>query len=128
MRKTPEILLVSEFTDETNRGNFTDSDIAATWLTSARLLRKGNFITQAYHSMLHAARLKDSSATIEHARLLWKDGHHRKAIQTLEGAIAANEFAADMHPPGVNEANQNPNQHQNILAARVCFNRTNEIY
>jgi hypothetical protein len=26
-----------------------------------------------------------------HARLLWKDGHHRKAIQTLEGAISANE-------------------------------------
>lgn len=43
--------------------------------------------------MLNAARLKDRSATIEHARLLWKDGHHRKAIQTLEGAIAANETA-----------------------------------
>jgi serine/threonine-protein kinase ATR len=41
--------------------------------------------------MLHAARLQDRSATIEHARLLWKDGHHRKAIQTLEGAISANE-------------------------------------
>lgn len=41
--------------------------------------------------MLNAARLKDRSASIEHARLLWKDGHHRKAIQTLEGAISANE-------------------------------------
>lgn len=78
--------------------------------------------------MLHAARLKDSSATIEHARLLWKDGHHRKAIQTLEGAIAANEFAADMHPPSIDESNHNPNQHQNMLAARVCFSCTSEIY
>ena len=42
--------------------------------------------------MLNAARLNDISATIEHARLLWKDGHHRKAIQTLEGAISANEI------------------------------------
>jgi serine/threonine-protein kinase ATR len=32
------------------------------------------------------------SATIEHSRLLWKEGHHRKAIQSLEGAIAANAF------------------------------------
>lgn len=73
------------------RGTFPNSDIAAAWLTSAHLSRKGNFTSQAYHSMLHAARLQDRSATIEHARLLWKDGHHRKAIQTLEGAISANE-------------------------------------
>ncbi|KAF4759666.1 hypothetical protein HAV15_007320 [Penicillium sp. str.  len=72
-------------------GEFADSDISAAWLTSARLSRKGNFSSQAYHSMLNAARLKDRSASIEHARLLWKDGHHRKAIQTLEGAISANE-------------------------------------
>ncbi|CEJ55236.1 Putative UVSB PI-3 kinase [Penicillium brasilianum] len=72
-------------------GGFGNSDISAAWLTSAHLSRKGNFTGQAYHSMLHAARLKDRSATIEHARLLWKDGHHRKAIQTLEGAIASNE-------------------------------------
>ncbi|KAJ5791400.1 uncharacterized protein N7518_008411 [Penicillium psychrosexuale] len=72
-------------------GEFADSDISAAWLISARLSRKGNFNSQAYHSMLNAARMKDRSASIEHARLLWKDGHHRKAIQTLEGAISANE-------------------------------------
>jgi serine/threonine-protein kinase ATR len=72
-------------------GNFAHSDIASAWLTSAHLSRKGNFTSQAYHSMLNAALLKDRSATIEHAKLLWKDGHHRKAIQTLEGAISANE-------------------------------------
>ncbi|KGO59126.1 PIK-related kinase, FATC [Penicillium expansum] len=75
-------------------GEFADSDISAAWLTSARLSRKGNFSSQAYHSMLNAARLKDRSASIEHARLLWKDGHHRKAIQTLEGAISANEITS----------------------------------
>lgn len=67
--------------------------------------------------MLHAARLKDRSATIEHARLLWKDGHHRKAIQTLEGAIAANEFAASL--PSSDDTESNPHQNQNMLAARV---------
>ncbi|KAA8650030.1 protein kinase MEC1 [Aspergillus tanneri] len=76
-------------------GSFSDFDVANAWLTSTRLLRKSNFTNQAYQSMLHAARLGDRSATIEHARLLWKDCHHRKAIQILESAIAANEFALD---------------------------------
>lgn len=73
--------------------------------------------------MLNAAHLKDRSATIEHARLLWKDGHHRKAIQILEGAIAANEFASTTSNPD----NPNPQSaisshenHQNLLSARVC--------
>ncbi|KAL4915148.1 hypothetical protein BDW62DRAFT_203876 [Aspergillus aurantiobrunneus] len=103
-------------------GNFADSDIAAAWLTSARLLRRGNFGNQAYQSMLNAANLKDRSATIEHARLLWKDGHHRKAIQILKGAIAANEFASTTSNPD----NSNPQsavstheKHQNLLAARA---------
>ncbi|KAL4888524.1 UVSB PI-3 kinase [Aspergillus ambiguus] len=102
-------------------GNFDQSDIAAAWLASTRLLRKGNFTNQAYQSMLHAARLKDRSATIEHARLLWKDGHHRKAIQTLEGAIAANEFASETVPMGSNSGStaSHREKHQNLLAARA---------
>ncbi|PYI12112.1 hypothetical protein BO78DRAFT_392787 [Aspergillus sclerotiicarbonarius CBS 121057] len=103
-------------------GKFADSDIAAAWLTSARLLRKGNFTSQAYQSMLHAARLNDRSATIEHARLLWKDGHHRKAIQTLEGAIVANEFSSE--PPSSEgrasfSLTATNAKHQNLLLARA---------
>jgi serine/threonine-protein kinase ATR len=94
---------------------FMESDIAGSWLTSARLSRKGNYTNQAYHSMLRAARLKDRSATIEHARLLWKDGHHRKAIQTLEGAIAADEFASDTSSSGGSKSEKQ----QNLIAARV---------
>ncbi|KAL4803894.1 hypothetical protein BDV18DRAFT_166188 [Aspergillus unguis] len=103
-------------------GTFADSDIAAAWLTSARLQRKGNYGNQAYQSMLNAAHLKDRSATIEHARLLWKDGHHRKAIQIIEGAIAANEFAStalgsdDLNPQSAVSAHE---KHQNSLAARA---------
>lgn len=103
--------------------NFPNSDIADAWLASTRLLRKGNFTNQAYQSMLHAARLKNRSATIEHARLLWKDGYHRKAIQTLEGAIAANEFAPDNASDGSDSVYlaSNREKHQNLLAARVLF-------
>ncbi|BCR99011.1 protein kinase MEC1 [Aspergillus luchuensis] len=100
---------------------FTDSDIAAAWLTSARLSRKGNFTNQAYQSMLHAARLNDRSATIEHARLLWKDGHHRKAIQTLEGAITANEFSSETATSQERTSSliANNGEHQNMLLARA---------
>lgn len=76
--------------------------------------------------MLHAARLQDRSATIEHARLLWKDGHHRKAIQTLEGAISANE-ANNPKPKVTSQINSqtasslsNGGKHQDVLiTARV---------
>lgn len=106
------------------RRGFDNSDIAAAWLTSARLSRKGNFTSQAYHSMLHATQLKDRSATIEHARLLWKDGHHRKAIQILEGAIAANEFmpsAPSLIDGTSTSLASNQEQHHNMLAARVSL-------
>ena len=43
----------------------------------------------SFNPVLHASELGDGSATIEHARLLWKEGHSRKAIQTLQGAIAS---------------------------------------
>lgn len=72
--------------------------------------------------MLNAARLKDHSATIEHAKLLWQDGHHRKAIQTLEGAISANE----VNPAASNSADSevvsflsSRGQKQNDVPARV---------
>jgi serine/threonine-protein kinase ATR len=89
---------------------------------SARLARRGNFGNQAYQSMLNAAHLKDRSATIEHARLLWKDGYHRKAIQILEGAIAANEFASTAPSSGNPASPTSISTHekqQNLLAARV---------
>lgn len=74
--------------------------------------------------MLNAARLKDRSATIEHARLLWKDGHHRKAIQTLEGAISANEAAQTTTSSVDVEAMSflsGHGQHQNESTALVCL-------
>lgn len=106
------------------RGGFVDSDISGAWLDSAHLSRKGNFISQAYQSMLNAARLKDRSATIEHARLLWKDGHHRKAIQTLESAISANEISLNSAASVDSDAASflsGRGQTQNDVTARVSL-------
>lgn len=100
--------------------SFTQGDVAEAWLTSARLARKGNAMHQSFNAVLHASQLKDESATIEHARLLWKEGHHRKAIQNLQGAIESNAFIshnrdADMTTnTGMDSVDQ-----QNFLTARA---------
>ncbi|KAI9793452.1 MAG: serine/threonine-protein kinase M1 [Candelina submexicana] len=101
---------------------FTQRDIASAWLTSARLARKGNFVHQAFNAVLHASQLGDDSATIEHSRLLWKEGHHRKAIQSLEGAIAANAFRSHDYTPTENATTsitEDKQQQQNLLTARA---------
>lgn len=49
---------------------------------------------QSFNAVLHASQLGDDSATIENARLLWKEGYNRKAIQTLQGAIDSKVFVS----------------------------------
>lgn len=49
----------------------------------------------AFNSVLHAERLGDTASKIEYSKLLWKEGHHRKAIQNLRGAIDSNAFEQD---------------------------------
>lgn len=70
---------------------------------------------------MHAAQLKAKSATIEHSRLLWKDGHHQKAIQTLKGAIAANAFVSHDYELTTSESMSltGASGAQNIFAAKV---------
>jgi serine/threonine-protein kinase ATR len=109
----------------TNRSfspSFDDLDVASTWLRIARLARKANSTEQAFNAVLHAAQMNDRSATIEYARLLWKEGNHRKAIQTLEGAISANAFVS--HDSGPTDdtfasISVDHKQKQNMLTARV---------
>lgn len=103
--------------------SFPNIDIASAWLTTAKLARKGNFTHSAFNAVLHASRLGDVSATIEHSRLLWREGHHRKAIQSLEGAIAANAFrSADYTQPGESMAptvQGSKQQQQNLVKAKA---------
>ena len=97
-------------------------DISDAWLTSARLARKANLNSQAFNAVLHASLLGDQSATLEHSRLLWREGQHRKAIRSLEGAITANVFRShddlqpeeSMAPTDTIKASQ-----QNLLTARA---------
>ncbi|KAI9820333.1 MAG: serine/threonine-protein kinase M1 [Pycnora praestabilis] len=101
---------------------FTSRDLASLWLTSARLARKGNFIHQAFNAVLHASQLGDESATIEHSRLLWKEGHHRKAIQSLQGSIAANAFISHNYVPNDESTGllaEDKQQQQNLLTGRA---------
>ncbi|KAK1971971.1 phosphatidylinositol 3 [Colletotrichum sublineola] len=77
---------------ELSRPKFSDLDISSLWLSSARLARKANSAHQSFNAVLHASQLGDGAAVIENARLLWKDGHTRKAIQVLQGAIESNNF------------------------------------
>ncbi|MCJ1313521.1 serine/threonine-protein kinase M1 [Agyrium rufum] len=103
---------------------FLPIDESSTWLTGARLARKSESINQAFNSVLRASKLGDHSATIEHSRLLWKVGQHRKAIQSLEGAIAANAFRTyDYVTNGSTTTtitnDQSHQQHQNLLTARA---------
>ncbi|KAK5016229.1 serine/threonine-protein kinase M1, partial [Cryomyces antarcticus] len=100
--------------------HISELDRASSWLTSARLARKAGLTNTAFNAVLHATQLGDDSAKIEHSRLLWKDGHHRKAIQNLEGAIAVNAFRS--HDRGVvAEAShaEDKQQQQNMLTARA---------
>lgn len=70
--------------------------------------------------MLHASKLGDDSATIEHARLIWKEGHHRKAIRSLEGAIENNVFISHNQSPSDDVTGIDGNRdQQNLLTARA---------
>jgi serine/threonine-protein kinase ATR len=74
--------------------HFTDIDVAYGWLATANLARKSSLSSQAFNAILHATALGEDSATIEHAKLMWRDGHHRKAIHSLEGAIDSGAFVS----------------------------------
>ncbi|CAO1598571.1 serine/threonine-protein kinase M1 [Xanthoria calcicola] len=102
--------------------DFSNNDIASSWLTSAKLARKAGFTHQSFNAVLHASQLGDNSATIEHSRLLWKEGHHRKAIQSLRGAIAANAFQSHAYlqlDQTATLSNNRRQQEQNFPKARA---------
>ena len=72
--------------------HFNDADIGSSWLATAKLARQLGNTQQAYDAVLQAHECGDQSAKLEEARLLWRDGHQRHAIQSLESAIASGVF------------------------------------
>ncbi|KAI1411414.1 phosphatidyl inositol 3-kinase [Hypoxylon sp. FL1857] len=112
------ILSIRRAAMELMRPRFSDLDISALWLSSARLARKANSMHQSFNAVLHASQLGDDSATIENARLLWKEGHNRKAIQTLQGAIDSKAFTSRSFTEH-ESSEKNPESQQNMLTARA---------
>lgn len=104
---------------------FTDLDVGSSWLETARLARKANITTTAYNAVLRASQLGDEATKLEQARLLWRDGHRRQAIQSLESALAANAFAThDVLKTGDTTSDITSNstdrtQKQNLLSAKA---------
>ncbi|KAJ4298728.1 serine/threonine-protein kinase M1 [Collariella sp. IMI 366227] len=106
---------------ELTRPKFGNEDISSQWLSSAKLARKSGSMHQSFNAVLHAQQLGDGSAIIENARLLYKDGHHRKAIQILQLAISTNSFITDTPittsiPP---TSSKEPGLQRNLLTARA---------
>lgn len=73
----------------------------------------------SFNAVLHALQLGDGSAAIENARLLWRDGHHRKAIQILEGAIANNSFIGQSLSVSVPTSSKNSDQQRKLVTGRA---------
>ena len=105
-----------------DRFEFTPIELSSAWLESARLARKAGFTRQALDAVLHASKLDDDAATIEHSRLLWKEGQHRKAIHILEGVIAADAFqpaSSGGETENVSRSMTSESRRQNPVAARA---------
>ncbi|KXX76695.1 Protein kinase rad3 [Madurella mycetomatis] len=104
---------------ELMRPKFGNEDISSQWLSSARLARKSGSMHQSFNAVLHAQQLGDGSAIIENARLLYKDGHHRKAIQVLQLAITTNSFITANTSSIPPTSSKNPDSQRNLLTARA---------
>lgn len=95
---------------------FTVEDIAAAWLNTAQLARKARLNGQAFNAVLKASALGDKAASIQQAKLMWTEGHHRKAIQMLEGAIESGTFSGDDYVIENGSVTQRP---QNEIKAKA---------
>src|SRR5512140_3794667 len=74
---------------------------------------------QSFNAVLHAQQLGDGSAVIENARLLYKDGHHRKAIQVLQLAIDTKSFIHENLTSAVPTSSTSAETQKNLLMARA---------
>ncbi|ETS84314.1 hypothetical protein PFICI_02339 [Pestalotiopsis fici W106-1] len=113
------ILCIRRAAMELSRSRFSSLDISSMWLTSARLARKSNSLHQSFNAVLHASQLGDNNSTIENARILWKQGHNRQAIQTLQSAINSSVFSSKSFATDGDSSERNPESQQNMTIARA---------
>ena len=88
------------------------------------MARKSGQVAQSFNSVLHASRLGAPLATVEHAKLLWLGGQHRKAISSLDGAIDSDLFQdssqEQIHDSSLYNSGANP-QPQNRAKAKASL-------
>ncbi|KAK3703151.1 serine/threonine-protein kinase M1 [Vermiconidia calcicola] len=105
---------------------FGELDLGASWLATAKLARQSGNTQQAYNAVLKAHDCGDKAAKLEEARLLWRDGHQRHAIHSLESAIESGIFETpdtetNMRPDqsGVSSNLSNLSAKQDMLSAKA---------
>ena len=98
-------------------------DVGSSWLTTAKFARQAGNTQHAYNAVLQAYDCGDKAAKLEEARLLWRDGHQRHAIQSLESAIKSGVFeSADVGMtlrPDQSGLSSLANAKQNMLSAKA---------
>ncbi|KAK1750228.1 protein kinase rad3 [Echria macrotheca] len=104
---------------ELMRPKYDNQNISSLWLSTARLARKSGSMHQSFNAVLHAQQLGDASAVIENARLLYKDGHHRKAIQVLQLAIDTKSFIHEDLTSAPPTSSRSAETQKNLLTARA---------
>ncbi|QSL66355.1 hypothetical protein MERGE_000733 [Pneumocystis wakefieldiae] len=75
-----------------SKGIDVNDEVSKIWLKIAKLARKSDYPQQSYNSILIAETKGFPLASVEHARWWWKQGEHRKAVESLENAFAAGIF------------------------------------
>ena len=102
---------------------FSDIDLGSSWLTTAKFARQSGNTEYAYNAVLKAHECEDKGSKLEEARLLWRDGHQRHAIQLLESAISSGAFDsndADMRPDESGRTSVTGDK-QNMLVAKATL-------
>lgn len=100
-------------------GVFEQSDIARAWLDTARLARKSGARGRALDAVTRAASLGEQAVVIEHAKLTWLEGEHRKAIRMLESAIETGAFKAHDYRADRDLMTSEITQSQNDMIAKA---------
>lgn len=102
-------------------GMFNEADLGSSWLTTAKLARQSGNTEHAYSAVLMAHECEDKGSQLEEARLLWRDGHQRHAMQVLESAISSGAFEASDISARPDESGRSSIQpeKQNMLSAKA---------
>jgi serine/threonine-protein kinase ATR len=94
------------------------------WLATAKLARKDDNTQQAYNAVHHATMLNPPLATIEYAKLLWREGQHKSAIRNLDGAIEKKILQIGTEAPNTSSSiitNDTAQPPQNLRVAKAIL-------